>query len=172
MKNAVLFLFFVATVFVANAQATFTVQKVDASAVPQAVRDAQEKFFAGITVTYWEKQTASAKNKSGDRYVANFKKDGQNTRARYYTNGTGISATSYYTAKQLPQAIQDAAKTNYAAYTLTSGEQIQLLNQSKSFYRIRLRKGAQKLVVYVDGNGKELSKDSVPTEVKEDESAE
>lgn len=171
MKNAILLLLFVATAFVAKAQLTFKVEKVDASSVPQTVLSAQEQFFPGITVNIWEKQMATAKDKSGDRYVANFQKDDQKTRARYYNNGKGITATSYYLAKELPQEIQNAAAANYPGYTLTSGEQIMWLAQSKSLYRIRLRKGAQKLVVYVDANGKEINRDDVPSEATEDEAA-
>lgn len=70
-------------------------------------------------------------------------------------------------AKQLPQAIQDAAKTNYTGYTLTSGEQITVLPTGVIYYRIQLRKGAQKLVVYVDANGQEITKDNLPKTVTE-----
>lgn len=163
MKSLFSIVLFTIITVASHAQATLTVQKVDASAVPQAVLTAQNAYFPGVTVTYWEKQTASAQDKSGDRYIANF----DQTRARYYTNGTGITATTYLTAKQLPQAIQDAAKTNYTGYTLTSGEQITVLPTGVIYYRIQLRKGAQKLVVYVDANGQEIAKDNLPKMVTE-----
>ncbi len=172
MKNLfVLTLFFMAA-FAANAQISLKVEKVDAAEVPQAVLDAQEGYFAGLTVNLWEKQSASARDRSGARYVANFQLDSQKARARYYANGTGISATSYYAAKELPQNIQDATASNYGGYRLNSGEKIMLLSNNKTIYRLRLRQGAQKLVVYVDVNGKEISPENVPTDVKEDEGVE
>lgn len=147
----------------------YKVQVVDADDVPSAAITAQERFFSGISVNRWEKHTISGKENSKDRFVAAFKKDGQNTRARYTQEGIGISATTYYLGSQLPQAIQDAAAANYAGYKLVSGEQIQLLEKSDEAYRIRLRKGAQKLVVYVDEHGDELDKPEVPTEMTEGE---
>ncbi len=172
MKNLFVLMLFVAATFAANAQVTVSVKKVDAAEVPQAVLDAQESYFAGTTVNLWEKQSASARDRSGARYVANFQLDGQKARARYYANGTGISATSYYVAKELPQDIQDAAATNYGGYRLNSGEKIMLLNQNETIYRLRLRKGAQKLVVYVDENGDEISRSEVPDEVEAEEGVE
>lgn len=171
MKNMLLVLFAMATTMMMHAQ-NFTAQKVSAESVPQVVRDAQAADFPETTVTMWEKQTKTGvKGNTGIRFVAIFQLDGAKTRARYYNDGKGISATSYLTAKQLPQAVQDAAKANYAAYTLTSGEKIQVMSKGTVVYRVRLRKGAQKLVAYVDENGKEVSKDKVPAEIKEDETA-
>jgi len=172
MKRLIVLTLFVVAAFAASAQISLKVEKVDASEVPQAVLDAQESYFSGITVNVWEKQSASARDRSGARYVANFQLDGQKTRARYYANGTGISATSYYVAKELPQNIQDAAAANYSDYRLNSGEEIMLLNQNETIYRLRLRKGAQKLVVYVDENGDEISRSEVPDEVEAEEDVE
>ncbi len=149
-----------------QAQAGLKVQKVDASEVPQAVLDAQAKYFSGIAVNLWEKQSGSVRERSGERFVANFQYEGQKARARYYPNGTAGTATSYYlTAKELPQVIQDAAAANYPGYQLNTGEKVTALTQAKTVFRLRLRKGAQKLVVYVDESGKELSKDSLPGEI-------
>lgn len=172
MKTVLLALFALTTTLTMYGQLSFTVQKVDASAVPQVVLDAQANAFPGVAVKLWEKQTATGpKSATGARYVATFTVDGSSTRARYYANGKGISATSYMLAAKLPQAIQDAAKTNYPDYTLMSGEKIKLMSKGTFVYRVRLRKGAQKLVVYMDETGKVVSKDSLPSDVTEDESA-
>ncbi len=169
MKN-LLFVFALIMAFsAAQAQAGFQVQKVDASEVPQPVLDAQAKFFPGFTVNVWEKQSGSIRDRSGERYVATFQYEGQKTRARYYKNGTAGTATSYHSGKELPQAIQNAAAENYPGYSLNSGEKIVALEAQKTVYRIRLRKGAQKLVVYVDENGNEISKDSLPQEMTVEE---
>lgn len=83
-------------------------------------------------------------------------------RARYYTNGVGTTATTYFSGSQLPTAIQDAAASNYADYTLYSGEQIIALPTGSVYYRLRLTKGAQRLVVYTDESGNEVAADDLP----------
>jgi len=168
MKNLLFVFAIIASTLSLNAQANLKVEKVDPAEVPQAVLDAQAKYFPGITVNIWEKQSASLRDKSGSRYVANFQNEGQKNRARYYSNGTAGTATIYYVAKELPQAIQNAASNNYPDYMLMSGEQITVLAKDKSAFRIRLRKGARKLVVYADENGNELSKDNLPVEMTEE----
>lgn len=165
MKNLLFVLAMLTITFNLSAQAGINVQKVNASEVPQAVLDAQNQYFAGITVNLWEKQSASFRDKSGERYVANFQNSGQKTKARYYTNGTGGTATAYYIAKELPQAIQNAANSNYPNYKLLSGEMITTLTNNKSVFRIRLRSGAKKLVVFLDANGNEIAPNSLPDEV-------
>ena len=167
MKNIFFILSFIALAFVAQAQVGVTVQAIDADDVPSAVITSQATYFPGVTVNVWEKQTARGRNTSGDRYIANFKNNGQKARARYYTNGTGTTAVTYYSGSQLPTEIQEVAATNYPGYILNSGEQIVTLPTSDIYYRLRLRKGAQKLVVYTDKNGNELSIDEVPDAVEE-----
>jgi len=170
MKNTILIALFATLAWAVNAQVSASSQVVDASEVPQAVQDAQASNFSGVTVNRWEKQSSTARTKSKTRYVAVFKKDGQNARARYHADGKGIYATVYYTAATLPQAIKDAASTNYSGYSLRNGEEVTYFKNGSSFFRIRLRKGAQKLVVYVDENGAEKQKNEVPSEVTTDES--
>ena len=162
MKNIFFILAFIATTFAVHAQVGVTVQAINADDVPAAVISSQATYFPGVTVHVWEKQTASGRNTSADRYIANFQNNGQKARARYYPNGTGTTAVTYYGGSQLPAEIQEAAATNYAGYTLTSGEQIVTLPTSDAYFRLRLRKGAKKLVVYTDESGNELSIDEVP----------
>lgn len=169
MKNIFFILAFIATTFVAHAQVGVTVKAVNADDVPAAVITSQASYYPSVNVNVWEHQTAKGKNNSAERYIANFQNNGQKARARYYPSGAGTTATTYYPGSQLPTAIQEAAAINYAGYTLNSGEQIAVLSTSDIFYRLRLRKGAQKLVVYTDANGNEVSPDELSEEVKEDE---
>jgi hypothetical protein len=162
MKNIFFILAFIATTFVAQAQVGVTVQSVNADDVPAAVISSQASYFPGVNVNVWEQQTAKGPNKSAERYIANFQNNGQKARARYYPGGMGTTATTYYSSSQLPTAIQEAAATNYEGYTLNSGEQIVILPTSDIFYRLRLRKGPQKLVVYTDETGTEISPDDLP----------
>ena len=167
MKNILFILSLVACSFVTQAQVNASLQAVDANDVPAAVISSQATYFPGITVTVWEKQSTSARSKSAERYVANFRNNGQKARAKYTPNGAGTTAITYYSGSKLPAAIQNAVATNYAGYTLTSGEEIIALQKDETYFRLRLRKGAQKLVVYVDENGNELSAQQVPDEVEE-----
>lgn len=169
MKNFFFILSFIASIVVVQAQVGVSIQTVDADDVPAAVISSQANYFPGVKVNVWEKQTAKGRNNSGERYVANFQNNGQKARARYYANGRGSTAVTYFGGSQLPTELQEVAASNYAAYTLTSGEQIISLPSSDTFYRLRLRNGAQKLVVYTDENGNELSGNEVPEEVAEDE---
>jgi len=162
MKNLFFILVFIASTFAANAQIGASVQAVNADDVPAAVISSQASYFPGINVNVWEKQTVRGQSKSVERYIANFQNSGQKARARYYTNGVGTTATTYFSGSQLPTAIQDAAAANYSDYTLESGEQIIALPKDDVFYRLRLRKGAQKLVVYTDESGNEVSGDNLP----------
>jgi len=169
MKNIFFILAFIATTFVAQAQVGVSIQKVNADDVPAAVISSQASYFPGVNVNVWELQTAKGKNNSAQRYIANFQNNGQKARARYYQSGTGTTATTYYPGSQLPATIQETAAANYEGYTLNSGEQIVALPTSDTFYRLRLRKGAQKLVVYTDETGNEVSPDELPEVMKKDQ---
>ena len=168
MKNIFFILLFIASAFTAQAQLSGSVQTINADDVPAAVISSQATYFPGINVSVWEKQSVNSPKKNQDRYIANFRNNGQKARAKYHQNGTGTTATTFYEGSKLPTTIKDAAASNYGAYTLTSGEQITLLQKGEIYYRLRLRKGAQKLVVYVDENGNELSQQEVPEEVTAD----
>lgn len=166
MKNIFFTLAFIAATLVAQAQVGVSVQAINADDVPAAVISSQASYFPAVNVNVWKQQTASGQSKSVSRYIANFQNNGQKARARYYPNGAGTTATTYYSSSQLPAAIQEAAAASYDGYTLESGEQIVTLPTSDIFYRLRLRKGAQKLVVYTDENGTEVSLDDLPEVMK------
>ena len=164
---------FVLTALATQAQATWTRSVVKETEVPIAVKNTQTVMYPNVKVDRWEKATGTVQDKSKTKYIAIFKQFGQRVRARYQENGSGLSATTYYLGSKLPQAIQDAAAANYSEYKLRSGEKIKgLAGGQKEVYRIRLRKGAQKLIVYVDAGGKEIEKKEVPEIMKEDEDVE
>ena len=173
MKNLFVLITLTCAYIFSLGQSTVTREVVSADAVPVSVVNTQTVTFPNTTVDRWEKASGTIKGKSGTRYIAIFKQFDQRVRARFTENGSGISATTYYAGPKLPQAIQDAATANYEGYKLRSGEKIQSLKgNGKEVYRIRLRKGAQKLVVYVDETGKEIEKKNMPSEITEDEGTE
>lgn len=160
---------FAATITSAFGQAGWSTSKVNAASVPQEVVSAQSTEFPGTSVTLWEKQTTTGdQGNSSVRYVANFMLSGAKTRARYSNTGQSLWATSYLTASQLPAAIVNAVKTNYSGYTLASGEKIMNKSKNQTIYRVRARKKAQKLVLYLDESGNEVSKNQVPAEAQQD----
>ena len=153
-------------------QLNFSVQKISAEDVPASAIATQASSFSAPVLT-WEKQTANARGNAITRYVASFTEQSKTiTRARYTSSGKGLTATSYYSnASLLPTTIQEAAAANYPNYTLGSGEKITYIPTKHHAFRLRLRNGAQKLVVYVDNSGKELDKDDLPEPMIEDENA-
>ena len=174
MKNLILFitLLLISGIF-SQAQVSWTRTEVAEADVPIAVKNTHTISFPDSPADRWEKATRIVKNTVHTKYIALFKQNHQRVRARYKESGSGLSATTYFVGSKLPQAIQDAAAANYSGYKLRSGEKIQsLAGGQKEVYRIRLRKGAQKLVVYVDESGKEIEKGSVPEMMKEDEEVE
>ncbi len=173
MKTVFVFFLVVSLSGSAMAQLNFNLKVISAEEVPEAVQAAQTSYFPGLTVNLWEEQTASGPENAVTRFVANFKDgNGQVIRARYLKDGQGTTATTYYArGNQLPSVIQAAAAENYPDFILRTGEKLQLLAKGTTIFRIRLRKGIKKLVVYVDSNGEEISRNEVPTEVLEEENA-
>ena len=169
MKTVFVFLLSLCLYGITSAQINFKVEKVSAEEVPaNAIANQASNFSA--TVLSWERQTAGARGKSITRYVSTFTEQTKTiTRARYTDSGAALTATTYYRAGQLPAVLQEAAAANYPGYKLESGEKIVYIPTKQNVFRLRLRKGAQKLVVYVDNNGKELEKDDLPEPVVEDE---
>ena len=142
---------------------------VQASDVPEAVRKTFTEKFPGVTVTRWERRNVSnKKGTSVTRYIAVFTQEGLSARARFADNGTALSSSRYFNPGKAPEPVQVAAK-RYEGFSLTGGEEIRTGKEGKLFYRVRFRKGAQKLVVFLDDTGAEVTRDKAPEELKEDE---
>jgi len=168
MKNLLWFLCALCTTVVVQAQGSFTAKAIDASEVPQVVLDAQSSLFSGSEVDQWRIQEGEGgRGNSGTNYIATFVLEGQRTRARYSEDGKGIVAVTYFKANELPSAIQESASTNYSDFQLVRGEFIRGLQEGKNVYRISLRDGAKRLVVFVDENGNEIKKENVPEEMQD-----
>ena len=151
-----------------RAQTGPVVTRLALNEVPAAVASSFGKDFPGVQVIQWEKHT----QRSYTKLVAIFDQDGIRRRARYQPDGTGISASSYYLfnrLQQLPEAIQKFARDRHPDYRLGSGERIVSLRSGDSIYRIRLRKGASLLVVYLNESGVEMDKTKLARELTDDE---
>lgn len=156
-------------VFVLHAQeANLTFEIVDVADVPEAVTTVQEANFPGVSVRQWKKQSLTVQTKSGAQYLAVFNSEGMNTRARYTEVGKGLSAYTSIALTAVPEAIMASINQNYSDYQLIRVAKVTSLKSSQFVYRINLRNGAKKLTVFLDKNGNEMSKDSLPTEIEEE----
>ncbi|MEL6972391.1 MAG: hypothetical protein AAFZ63_03650 [Bacteroidota bacterium] len=147
----------------------FTVTVVEASAVPTGIAQSQEANFPGIAVRQWKKQEYSNKRLNSVQYLAVFTQNGQNTRARYQADGRSISSYATYRPEALPTPIQTTLATDYPDHILTGAAEITSLQQGWSGFRIRLREGNQKLVVWLTAEGSPISLQQVPSEVSAEE---
>jgi len=152
-------------------QSNFNLTVIQASDVPQAVKDQQNAKFPNINVEKWEKNTFTKKaGKPSEWFVAVFKENNNRVRSRYANDGKAISATTYYLAAGIPQNIKDDAVSKYPGFTVTSGEKIKNFNSGKEYYRVRLKKGSSKLVLYYNPDGTEVKKENLPDEITGGES--
>ena len=152
----------------AQSQHALTTEQVAQEEVPEAVQEKFNEDFVDYSLVRWEKQISKGSKKTWTRYVVVFGLDGLKYRARYRADGTGISATAYYrfkTIEKLPSAVTEYAKNEYPTYKLNSAEKVQSLKNDGFVYRLRLREGATKVVVYVDETGKKLTKEKMPEEL-------
>lgn len=171
MKRTSLFiLFFLAALAAAVAQPTggrgraaaireSNQKTVDAAEVPEAVKQAQDVAFPGLAVTRWEQRSGKSDQRNFTHYVAVFKQESRTTRARYDSNGKSVAITKFFTADNAPDVVKSAA-TRYSGYTLAGGEEA--LTDKGTFYRVRFRQGAKKLIVFLDQTGAEVEKKNQP----------
>lgn len=132
---------------------------VEAAEVPEAVKQAQDVAFTGLSVTRWEQRSGKSDQRNFTHYVAVFKQDNRTTRARYDSNGKSVAVTKFFTADNAPDVVKSAA-TRYSGYTLAGGEEA--VTDKGTFYRARLRQGAKKLTVFLDQTGAEVEKKNQP----------
>ena len=132
---------------------------VDAAQVPEAVRQAQNVAFPGLSVTRWEQHSGKNNQQNFTHYVAVFKQDSRTTRARYDSKSKSLAVTKFFTADNAPDVVK-AAATRYSGYTLAGGEEA--LTDKGTFYRARFRQGAKKLTVFLDQTGAAVEKKNQP----------
>lgn len=173
MKNLI-FTGMLAILGVAAAQAqegsvTFNFVNVEPSEVPPAVIQAQAEDFPGSTVDQWKRHEASTENHEGERYIAIFKIDDKYSRARYKPDGEGISYYTVYRPAQLPAPVTSYVESNYEGYRIMSANYIGSLVKDTAAFRISLRKGAMKAIIWLDEQGQLVEADSIPAEMAAEE---
>ena len=144
-------------------------QQVDATQVPDAVKNAFNTKAAGVTNVRWEKHTAKGKSdKAFTKYVAVYLQDGVRARSRFREDGTAMSSSKYMGAQKLPDNISQSAKSKNPGFNVIGGEELKT-KKGDTYYRVRMRKGSSKLTTLYDANGNEVTRDKQEDDIVEDE---
>jgi hypothetical protein len=152
-----------------NALKAANLQQVDASQVPDAVKNALK---TSATEVKWEKHEAKGKaGKTHVRYVAVYTQDGVRVRSRFKEDGSAMSSSKYMGGQKLPANIQTAATTKHPGAKLVIGEEL-TTKSGQVIYRVRLRNGGSKITTVFDANGNEITRDKMTEEHKEGEEEE
>jgi hypothetical protein len=94
---------------------TVNAQRLDASKVPQAVKNSFSKKYPGTSAT-WEKE--------GSKYEAGFKQKGSTMSALFEANGTMTESEMDMAANQLPANVLSYVKTHYPGKKVKEGAKI------------------------------------------------
>ncbi len=168
MKKITLALFSLAITFTLQAQANLAVQVIDASAVPQAVLDAQASHYPSVAVRQWKKQTLSGPSRGQEQYLASFTESDGNTRVRYTSAGKALVAYTTLKPEAISSTVKSSLNTAYPGHKILHvGKSTSLVN-GKMAYRAILRKGGQKLTVWLNASGTIIDPDNLPEDVVEE----
>jgi hypothetical protein len=152
----------------AEDQGKFTAEKIDAGSVPEAVKKSQESYFPDAKVAQWKKNALVTKQgKAFTQYEAVFMYEKrQLASARYEPDGKGKLLAVLSGEPGLPQAVKEAAKAMQPEFTVKGGLLLRVLSSGKEGYRVTAQKGVQRLYLWLDASGKELSQDYIAEAVK------
>ena len=128
-------------------------QKINSKDVPAAVRSGLEKSLQ-VKEAKWDRE--------GDSYEANFKKGGKEMSALLDANGTLLETETEIAKGELPQAVQDVLKKDYAGFKLE--EVAKITAKGVITYEVEVEKGETTFEMIFDHQGKLLKKE----EEKED----
>jgi hypothetical protein len=149
---------------------------IEATNVPQNVKDAQQKMFPNSQVEKWfmmERGPAKEGNVDGKGkptiYVAKFKNtEGYETFSRITDAG---EVRGYMTRLQgekgLPTNIKDATLKRFQGYKIVASQKIHHLKGNKTAYRITLVQNSTRVITFVDENGNEVKDANLAPELKE-----
>lgn len=140
-------------------QGKYTSENIDASLVPDAVKAAQEGYFPGWAVSQWKKNTLVTKEGATfyqfEAWYLYEKK--QIAKAHYGEDGKGQFNQVFYGAAGLPVAVKNGAAKLYPGYTITTAQFLRVFSSNREGYKVNLKKGTQKVEIWLDKNGAELN---------------
>lgn len=121
-------------------------QDLNASDVPSNLNDAFNKEYPKASDVEWEKEM--------DNYKVEFDLNRHEHEVWYNASGSVLKKEQEITESELPQAIRDAIKSNYAGYRVDDVEMIWQNNAST--YEVELEKGQDEKHITFDGDAKVL----------------
>ncbi len=122
-------------------------QDLNPSEVPGNLKDAFNKEYPMATDVEWEKKL--------DNYKVEFDLNRQDHDVWYNASGTVLKKKIEITEVELPQAIRNAIKSNYAGYRVDDVEMIWQNNATT--YEVELEKGQDEKHITFDSNAKVLN---------------
>lgn len=136
-------------------------QRMNESDVPSAVVTAFQEKYPDAKDVEWEKE-------SDAELEAEFELNGQEMSANFTQDGTWLETETEMKEKDLPEAVKNALKSQFADYEIEEIEKIATPEQAEA-YEVELEKGETTLEVVMDASGKVLKQETTEGEDQEEE---
>lgn len=128
--------------------------------VPDKVKTAFSQKFPTATKVKWDKENET-------EWEAEFKMNGIEYSANYGADGSWNETEYEIEAKDLPEAVKSALKTEFAKYEIGESEVTETVEGT--FYEIQLKDGKNKMEAVVDASGKLVKKEGNKEEEEDEE---
>lgn len=135
-------------------------QSIKEADVPQAAMSQFQQKFPDAKKVEWSKESAN-------EIEAEFKMNGQEMSANFSNTGEWLETETEIKEKDLPEAVKNTLKSQFADYDIEESEQVSTPEQSKA-YEVELEKGETTLDVMLDQSGKVIKQTTSEDEDKED----
>ncbi len=147
----------------ATAGVSFTAcnaQSMKDADVPQAVISQFQQKFPDAKKVEWSKESAT-------EMEAEFKMNGEEMSANFSNTGEWLETETEMKEKDLPEAVKNALKSQFADYKVEESEKVATPQQSEA-YEVEIEKGETTLDVMLDQSGKVIKQTNAEGEDKED----
>ena len=131
-------------------------QKIEEANVPSTIKTTFAKSFPNVKGVKWSKE------KEGE-FEAEFKNGGVEQSANFDETGKWLVTETKINKKDLPLAVQDALKKEFAGYKIEEATKIESLKNGSCF-EAEIEKGKETFDVLLTADGKLLSKTKVEEE--------
>ena len=128
-------------------------QEIDSKDVPTAVKNTLQKTYSSKDARW---------NKEGDNYEVSFKQKGKETSIVFDATGSTIKTEIEISKSELPAAILEILKKDYAGYEIE--EAAKIIANGILTYETELEKGKLTFDLIFDVNGKVLKKEDKESE--------
>lgn len=127
--------------------------------VPSSVESKFNEKFPNAKSVKWDKENDT-------EWEAEFKMNGKSCSANFSLDGTWLETETTMKSKDLPNAVQESLKSNFADYKIEKAE-IAETPEGKS-YEVEIEKGEMTLEVVFDENGTVVKQKEVKEEDEEE----